>query len=84
MVHLHICLLRACDASFRNQSSNEDIETMKGAERPETRSTSPIDHVRDRCRIPLACFFPFAQAGMPQQAISAMHMNVVPACKRLR
>jgi hypothetical protein len=32
------------------EPSNEDIETMKGAERPETRSTSPIDHIRDRRR----------------------------------
>ena len=40
--------------------------------------------VADRFLVPLASFFPFAQAGMPQQAISAMHMNVVPACKRLR
>ena len=35
--------------AFRDQS-NEDIETMKGAERPETRPTSPIDHIRDRRR----------------------------------
>ena len=40
--------------------------------------------VADRSLVPLASFFPFAQAGMPQQAISAMHMNVVPACKRVR
>ena len=40
--------------------------------------------VADRFLVPLASFFPFAQAGMPQQAISAMHMNVVPACKRVR
>mmetsp|Transcript_10614 Transcript_10614/g.24974 ORF Transcript_10614/g.24974 Transcript_10614/m.24974 type:complete len:159 (+) Transcript_10614:99-575(+) len=51
---------------------------MNGAE-PRTRSTGPIDHsARLVWLVPLASFFPFAQAGMPQQAIAATHMNVVP------
>jgi hypothetical protein len=45
----HLCLLLA-HSLFRDHQSNEDIETMKGAERPETRSTTPIDHVRERRR----------------------------------
>ena len=44
----HLCLLLA-HSLFRDQS-NEDIETMKGAECPETRYTGPIGHIRDRDR----------------------------------
>jgi hypothetical protein len=44
----HLCCF-AAHSLFRDQS-NEDIETMKGAERNKTRSTTPIDHVRERRR----------------------------------
>ena len=41
---------RASRTTAFPDQSNEDIEAMKGAERPETRSTCPIDHIRDRRR----------------------------------
>ena len=45
----HLSCFAHSAAAFREQS-NEDIETMKGAECPETRYTGPIGHVRDRDR----------------------------------